>query len=146
MEFRHEARATSSRARPTVDTPPAERQTPGEPPGDEPSPEAVEFVRFCYRRRPVGWPDLYDEMCAVAARAAFNGWGYAELAEHGIAFTVPGLPRLAALTEAVLAEERAAGREAPVAHARRGAEGGGDRPSRVARRTHRLRIAHAERG
>ncbi|MER3417986.1 MAG: hypothetical protein C4343_02495, partial [Chloroflexota bacterium] len=28
--------------------------------------EAAEFVRFCYRRRPVGWPELYDEMCAVA--------------------------------------------------------------------------------
>ena len=28
--------------------------------------DAVEFIRFCYARRRVGWPELYDEMCAVA--------------------------------------------------------------------------------
>ena len=31
--------------------------------------DAAEFVRFCYRRRRVGWPELYDEMCAVRPRA-----------------------------------------------------------------------------
>ena len=30
--------------------------------------DAAEFVRFCYHRRRVGWPDLYDEMCAVVLR------------------------------------------------------------------------------
>ena len=34
-----------------------------------------EFVRFCYRRRRVGWPELYDEMCQVAHRGAFRGMG-----------------------------------------------------------------------
>jgi hypothetical protein len=67
--------------------------------------ECLEFVRFCYRRRNAGWPVLYDEMCAVAARGAFRGLGYADLAELGITFCLTDLPRLAALTERVLAEE-----------------------------------------
>jgi hypothetical protein len=67
--------------------------------------ECLEFVRFCYRRRRVGWPELYDEMCAVAARGAYRGLGYAELAERGITFCLTDLPRLAELTELVLAEE-----------------------------------------
>ena len=46
--------------------------------------EAMEFVRFCYARRPVSWPQLYDEMSAVAGRGFYRGWGYTELAEHGI--------------------------------------------------------------
>ena len=71
------------------------------------SPEAVEFVRFCYRRRAVGWPQLYDEMSAVAARCEFRGWGYGELADHGIEFTLTKLPRLAALAGRVAREERA---------------------------------------
>ena len=36
--------------------------------------EAIEFVRFCYRRERVGWPELYDEMCAVAGRACTAGY------------------------------------------------------------------------
>ena len=62
-----------------------------------PSPEALEFVRYCYQRRRVAWPELYDEMCAVAARGLFNGWGFVELAEHGIGFSLADLPHLAAL-------------------------------------------------
>ena len=34
--------------------------------------DAVEFIRFCYARRRVGWPELYDEMCAVASRGLFR--------------------------------------------------------------------------
>ena len=45
-----------------------------------PDPDAVEFVRFCHRRRRVGWPELYDEMCAVAGRGLFRGYGAEELA------------------------------------------------------------------
>ena len=72
------------------------------------SPEdALEFVRFCYRRRRVAWPELYDEMCAVAARGAFRGLGYAELADLGICFSLYGLPPLAELTERVVREEQA---------------------------------------
>jgi hypothetical protein len=69
--------------------------------------EPLEFVRFCYRRRRVSWPALYDEMCSVAARGDYRGLGYAELLEQGISFCLPDLPRLAAMTEIVMAEERA---------------------------------------
>ena len=41
-----------------------------------PDPEVVEFIRFCYRRRGIGWPELYDEMCGVAARGLYRGMDY----------------------------------------------------------------------
>src|SRR3954447_17106756 len=68
--------------------------------------DALEFVRFCYRRRRVGWPALYDEMSAVAARSAFRGMGYSELAERGISFCLGDLSKLVALTERVVNEEQ----------------------------------------
>jgi hypothetical protein len=68
--------------------------------------DALEFVRFCYRRRRVGWPALYDEMTAVAARGAFRGLGYAELSERGISFCLGDLPRLVLLAERVMREEQ----------------------------------------
>jgi hypothetical protein len=83
------------------------------------SADAVEFVRFCYRRRRVGWPELYDEMCAVASRGLFRGWGTDELAAEGIGFSLFELNGLAALVSRVQTEEqqrrlieRAAQREA----------------------------------
>jgi hypothetical protein len=79
------------------------------------TPDAAEFVRFCYRRRMVGWPELYDEMCAVASRGLFRGWGPSELAEHGVGFGLFELPALAALTVRVVAEEQADRRSAAVA-------------------------------
>jgi hypothetical protein len=66
---------------------------------------ALDFVRFCRRRRRVGWPELYDEMCAVASRGLYHGWGFAELAEHGIAFGLAEMPRLAGLVAEVAREE-----------------------------------------
>lgn len=77
---------------------------------EPPDPRAVEFVRFCYLRRRVSWPELYDEMCMVAARGSFRGMGYDELAEVGVSFTLSGLPPLNLLTSRVVAEERAAAR------------------------------------
>jgi hypothetical protein len=74
------------------------------PPGHD---EALDFVRFCYRRRRVAWPELYDEMCAVASRGAFRGLGYAELVDHGISFCLGDLSKLATLTERVVREEQA---------------------------------------
>jgi hypothetical protein len=71
-----------------------------------PADECLDFVRFCYRRRRVSWPTLYDEMAAVAARGAFRGLGFAELSEKGICFSLNDLPRLAQLTERVMLEER----------------------------------------
>ncbi len=86
----------------------------------DPSPEALEFVRYCYGRRRVPWPELYDEMCAVAARGLYNGWGFDELAEHGIGFSLADLPRLASLVGAVSraeAEQRGQGASAAPAPA-----------------------------
>lgn len=70
-----------------------------------PSPQAIDFVRFCYRRRRVGWPELYDEMCAVAGRGLYQGWGSDELNAEGIGFGLFELPALAALVSRVVAEE-----------------------------------------
>ncbi len=71
----------------------------------DPAPEAVEFVRFCYRRRRAGWPELYDEMCAVAGRGLYRGWTHEDLAEQGIGFTLSQMPALAALVRRVVEEE-----------------------------------------
>jgi hypothetical protein len=73
-------------------------------------PEAVEFIRFCYRRRRVGWPELYDEMCAVAARGLFRGLVSDDLAAHGIGFSLFDMPALAALSTRIVVEEQAARR------------------------------------
>ncbi len=66
---------------------------------------ALEFVRFCRRRRRAGWPELYDEMCLVASRSLFRGWGFTELAEHGIEFGLAEMPRLAGLVAQIAADE-----------------------------------------
>lgn len=71
------------------------------------SAEAVEFVRFCYERRKVGWPELYDEMCGVAARGLFRGWGPEQLAEEGVGFTLDAMPALAAVVTEIVTEDRA---------------------------------------
>ena len=70
------------------------------------APAVEAFVRFCYHRRRVGWPELYDEMCAVAARSVFRGWGFSELADQGIGFTLSDLPGLAAVAAEVSRDER----------------------------------------
>ena len=75
-----------------------------------PDPDAVEFIRFCYRRRRVGWPELYDEMCGVAARGLFRGLVADDLAEHGIGFSLFDMPALAALAQRIVVEEQAARR------------------------------------
>jgi hypothetical protein len=85
-------RSPAPSARPSA--PDAGRQTP--------PPDVVEFIRFCHRRRHVGWPDLYDEMCAVAARREFNGWGLEQLAEHDLTFSLYDMPRLAGWVRLVL--------------------------------------------
>ena len=74
---------------------------------DGADPAAVEFVRFCRARRRVGWPELYDEMWAVATRGLFRGYGVADLEQHGIWFSLFGTRDLAALAAAVIEEERA---------------------------------------
>jgi hypothetical protein len=78
-------------------------------------PEAEAFVRFCYGRRRVGWPELYDEMCAVATRGLFRGMGHEALSEIGVGFSLFETPRLAALVTRIAAEEREARRAARAA-------------------------------
>ena len=75
-----------------------------------PDPDEVEFIIFCYRRRRVGWPELYDEMCGVAARGLFRGLVADDLAEHGIGFSLFDMPALAALAQRIVVEEQAARR------------------------------------
>jgi hypothetical protein len=72
-----------------------------------PDPDAADFIRFCYRRRRVGWPELYDEMCAVAARGLFRGLGVEDLAAHGIGFGLFDMPALATMASGIVAEEQA---------------------------------------
>jgi hypothetical protein len=79
------------------------------------SPEAEAFVRFCYQRRRVGWPELYDEMCAVATRGLFRGMGNDALAEIGVGFSLFETPRLAQLVSRVVSEEQAVRRAARAA-------------------------------
>jgi hypothetical protein len=81
--------------------------------------DAVEFIRFCYARRRVGWPELYDEMCAVASRGLFRGWGPDELAGHGIRFGLFEMPYLAVTVAEIVAEDRARAKAALVPPARR---------------------------
>jgi hypothetical protein len=59
------------------------------PASDAGEPEAIEFVRFCYRRRRVGWPELYDE-----------------LSDIGVGLTLFGMPALAAIVQRVVAEDQ----------------------------------------
>src|SRR3954452_16887586 len=67
--------------------------------------EAIDFVRFCHRRKHVGWPELYDEMCAVAGRGLYLGYGAEELGELGIGFGLFEMPSLAILVGKVVAED-----------------------------------------
>jgi hypothetical protein len=69
---------------------------------DPPPPEVAEFIRFCHRRRPAAWPELYDVMCGVAARREFRGWGPDQLGERGLSFALSGMPRLAAWVRTTL--------------------------------------------
>ena len=80
--------------------------------------EAEEFVRFCYARRHVGWPELYDEMCSVAGRGLFRGWGPDELAEHGVCFGLSEMGRLATFVNEAVAAERAKSKPVPASRAR----------------------------
>jgi len=80
------------------------RATPGGP--DTADPEAIDFVRFCYRRRRVGWPELYDEMCAVAGRGVYHGFCADDLGRIGIGFALDQMPALATIVHQVVAEDQ----------------------------------------
>jgi hypothetical protein len=69
-------------------------------------PGAIDFVRFCYRRRRVGWPELYDEMCAVAGRGVYHGFCADDLGRIGIGFALDQMPALATIVQQVVAEDQ----------------------------------------
>lgn len=63
---------------------------------------AIEFIAFCFARRAVGWPQLYDEMCYVAGNRLFQGLGYEELRMAGLDFTLGGLGKTSRLANEVI--------------------------------------------
>jgi hypothetical protein len=83
--------------------PASARPMPGDLPADPPPPDVAEFIRFCHGRKRVGWPELYDEMCAVAARREFNGWDHDQFAARGLTFSLFEMSRLSGWVRAVLA-------------------------------------------
>src|SRR4051794_41966158 len=93
---------------------PATHATPAAPTAS-PAPEAEAFVRFCYQRRRVGWPELYDEMCHVAMRGLFRGMGTDALSDVGVGFSLFETPRLPPLRGGVGGEGQAGGRAPPPA-------------------------------
>jgi hypothetical protein len=102
---------------------PTAAETAVTPATDEGEPEAIGFVRFCYRRRRVGWPELYDEMCAVAGRGLYHGYTVDDLSGIGVGLTLFEMPALAAIVQRVVAEDQ----------------------ERRRRTAHAIRAAHAER-
>jgi hypothetical protein len=79
------------------------RPMPGDHLADPPPPDVAEFIRFCHHRKSVGWPELYDEMCGVAARGEFNGWDRDQFAARGLTFSLFEMTRLSGWVRAVLA-------------------------------------------
>jgi hypothetical protein len=75
--------------------------------------DAVEFIRFCYARRRVGWPELYDEMCAVASRGLFRGWGPDDLESHGVKFGLLEMAHLSTTVADIVAQDRARAKTSP---------------------------------
>jgi hypothetical protein len=78
-----------------------------------PPAEIVAFIRFCHRRRGAEWPELYDEMCGVAARREYRGWGHDELAARGVTFSLREMSRLAAWARVAVNESDAGAPDYP---------------------------------
>ncbi len=69
---------------------------------------AIEFIAYCFARRSVEWPQLYDEMCFVAGNRLFKGLGYAELREVGLDLTLGGMTKTSRLASEVTRQIRRA--------------------------------------
>lgn len=67
---------------------------------------AIDFITFCFERRGVEWPFLYDEMCYVAGNRLYRGLGYEELTEAGLDFTLGGLGKTSRLVKEVTRRSR----------------------------------------
>jgi hypothetical protein len=62
---------------------------------------AIDFISFCWSRRAVEWPLLYDEMCYVASNRLYRGLGYEDLREVGLDLTLGGLVRTSRIANEV---------------------------------------------
>jgi hypothetical protein len=69
----------------------------------------IDFISFCFARRSVEWPFLYDEMCHVASNKLYRGIGYEELREVGLDLTLGGLVRTSRIANEVTREMRVTG-------------------------------------
>jgi len=67
---------------------------------------AIDFIAFCFERRGVGWPVLYDEMCYVASNRLYRGLGYEELREVGLDLALSGLVKTSRITNEVVRQVR----------------------------------------
>ena len=72
---------------------------------------AIDFISFCFSRREVEWPLLYDAMCRVASNKLYRGLGYEELREAGLDLTLGGLVRTSRIANEVTREIRQGNRE-----------------------------------
>lgn len=70
------------------------------------APEAIDFIVFCFQRRSVAWPELYDEMCYVAGKRLYKDLGYEELKQAGLDFTLAGLTRTSRIADEVTRQVR----------------------------------------
>ncbi len=68
----------------------------------------IDFIAYCFERRAVEWPQLYDEMCFVAGNRLFKGLGYEELREAGLDLTLGGMGRTSRLASEVTKQIRRA--------------------------------------
>jgi len=71
------------------------------------SPIALDFARFVLRQHPgvTTFTLLYDAMARTAAARTFRNFGYRELAEVGVSFSLLATGRLEALINEALAAE-----------------------------------------
>ncbi len=67
---------------------------------------AIDFIVYCFARRSVQWPQLYDEMCFVAGNRLFKGLGYEELRDAGLDLTLGGMSRTSRLASEVTKQSR----------------------------------------
>ncbi|CAN5130492.1 hypothetical protein BH18CHL2_BH18CHL2_03150 [soil metagenome] len=71
--------------------------------------QAVDFIAFCFKRRSVEWPVLYDEMCYVAGNRLYKGLGYDELKDAGLDLTLSGSVKMSRLAGEVTRQIRREG-------------------------------------
>lgn len=69
---------------------------------------SVDFIAFCFSRKAVEWPRLYDEMCYVASNRLYNGLGYDELNQAGVDFTLSGIAKMSRIAKEVTRQMRGA--------------------------------------